>query len=74
MSRSVRALALIAALAAWPAFAETSLLNVSYDVARDFYKEYNPVFQKYWKAKTGKSVALKQSHAGSSKPVRAVAD
>lgn len=57
-----------------PVFAQSSLLNVSYDVARDFYKDYNPLFQKYWKAKSGESVELKQSHAGSSKQVRAVAD
>jgi sulfate transport system substrate-binding protein len=60
--------------AALPAFAQTSLLNVSYDVARDFYRDYNPRFQKYWKEKTGASIELKQSHAGSSKQVRAVAD
>lgn len=57
-----------------PAFADPSLLNVSYDVARDFYKDYNPLFQKHWKAKTGENVELKQSHAGSTKQVRAVAD
>lgn len=54
--------------------AEVALLNVSYDVARDFYKDYNPLFQKFWKAKTGESIAIKQSHAGSTKQVRAVAD
>ena len=59
---------------ATPAAADVSLLNVSYDVARDFYKDYNPRFQKYWKEKTGESVEIKQSHAGSSKQVRAVAD
>ena len=64
----------VAAVAVSPAFAESSLLNVSYDVARDFYKDYNPLFQKYWKAKSGESVELKQSHGGSSKQVRAVAD
>jgi sulfate/thiosulfate transport system substrate-binding protein len=56
------------------AHAEVSLLNVSYDVARDFYKDYNPLFAKYWKAKTGETLELKQSHGGSSKQVRAVAD
>ncbi|MCC2866469.1 sulfate ABC transporter substrate-binding protein [Candidatus Accumulibacter phosphatis] len=57
------------------AFAEgSSLLNVSYDVARDFYKDYNPMFQKHWKTLSGESIELKQSHAGSSKQVRAVAD
>jgi len=58
----------------FPAQAAGSLLNVSYDVARDFYKDYNPLFQKYWKAKTGEALELKQSHGGSSKQVRAVAD
>jgi sulfate transport system substrate-binding protein len=60
--------------AALPVFAQTSLLNVSYDVARDFYRDYNPLFQKYWKEKTGAPIEIKQSHAGSSKQVRAVAD
>ena len=75
MSRLIRSLsfALLAA-AASSSFAQSSLLNVSYDVSRDFYKDYNPIFQKYWKAKSGESVELKQSHAGSSKQVRAVAD
>ena len=70
-------LALVAAtalVAAMPTYAESSLLNVSYDVSRDFYKDYNPLFQKHWKATTGESIELKQSHAGSSKQVRAVAD
>ncbi|MBL8397752.1 MAG: sulfate ABC transporter substrate-binding protein [Candidatus Accumulibacter sp.] len=50
------------------------LLNVSYDVARDFYKDYNPLFQKHWQATAGQKVEIRQSHAGSSKQVRAVAD
>ena len=66
-------LALVPVLAA-PAFAEGGLLNVSYDVSRDFYKDYNPLFQKHWKEATGETVDLRQSHAGSSKQVRAVAD
>lgn len=68
------AVAVLSVGLALPAFADLSLLNVSYDVARDFYKDYNPMFQKYWKAKTGESIELKQSHAGSTKQVRAVAD
>lgn len=56
------------------AHAQSNLLNVSYDVARDFYKDYNPLFQKYWKEKTGETVELRQSHGGSSKQARAVAD
>ncbi|WP_411728119.1 sulfate ABC transporter substrate-binding protein [Methyloglobulus sp.] len=55
-------------------FAETSLLNVSYDVTREFYNELNPAFIKYWKEKTGEDVTINQSHGGSSKQARAVAD
>ncbi len=66
--------ALLLGLAAGAALADATLLNASYDVARDVYKDYNPMFQKYWKAKTGESLELKQSHGGSSKQVRAVAD
>ena len=54
--------------------AETTLLNASYDVTREFYKDYNPLFQAYWKQKTGKDVVIKQSHGGSSKQARAVAE
>ena len=75
MNRTIRT-AVLAAGAVWAvsAFAQVSLLNVSYDVSRDFYKDYNPLFQKHWKAKSGDNVEVKQSHAGSSKQVRAVAD
>jgi len=61
-------------LAAGIAQADVSLLNVSYDVTREFYKDYNPAFAKYWKAKTGETVTINQSHGGSSKQARAVAD
>jgi len=61
-------------LVAGAALADATLLNASYDVARDVYKDYNPMFQKYWKANAGESVELKQSHGGSTKQVRAVAD
>ena len=56
------------------AHADTTLLNVSYDVTREFYKDFNPAFSKYWKQKTGESVTINQSHGGSSKQARAVAD
>ena len=61
-------------LVAGAALADATLLNASYDVARDVYKDYNPMFQKHWKANAGESVELKQSHGGSTKQVRAVAD
>ena len=52
--------------------ADINLLNVSYDPTREFYKEYNPVFAKYWKAKTGDNVTVNQSHGGGGKQARAV--
>ena len=56
-----------------PALADATLLNVSYDVMRDFYKDYNPAFQKAYKARTGETVTLQQSHGGSSKQAMSVA-
>ena len=50
------------------------LLNVSYDVMRDFYKDLNPVFIKHWQAKTGETLTINMSHAASTKQARAVAD
>ncbi len=57
-----------------PAAAQTTLLNVSYDVMRDFYKDLNPAFQKYWKAKSGQDLTIQMSHGGSSRQARAVVD
>ncbi|MES2580690.1 MAG: sulfate ABC transporter substrate-binding protein [Pseudomonadota bacterium] len=54
--------------------ADSSLLNVSYDVTREFYKDLNPAFIKFWKQKTGETVTINQSHGGSSKQARSVAD
>jgi len=68
---SVLALAAVLPLAA---HAQTTLLNVSYDVARELYKDYNPVFAAYWKKKTGESITINQSHSGSSAQARAVAE
>ena len=65
--------AALATGASWAA-AGPALLNVSYDVARELYKEINPAFQKSWKAQTGEDVTVNQSHGGSSKQARAVID
>ncbi len=56
------------------AHAAQPLLNVSYDVMRDFYREYNPAFQKYWKAEKGENITIQMSHGGSSKQARSVID
>ncbi|MCX7098298.1 MAG: sulfate ABC transporter substrate-binding protein [Methylococcales bacterium] len=65
--------AVLAVLAAGNSHAaDVNLLNVSYDPTRELYKEFNPVFAKYWKTKTGDNVTVNQSHAGSGKQARAV--
>ena len=51
------------------------LLNVSYDVARDLYKDFNPLFTaEYKKQHNGADIAVQQSHGGSSKQALAVAN
>ncbi|MBL8447158.1 MAG: sulfate ABC transporter substrate-binding protein [Zoogloeaceae bacterium] len=62
----------LAALGTSVAVAEISLLNVSYDVSRELYKDINPAFATAWKAKTGEGVVINQSHGGSSKQVQSV--
>ncbi|MEC5160600.1 sulfate ABC transporter substrate-binding protein [Janthinobacterium sp. CG_S6] len=54
--------------------AEPALLNVSYDVMRELFKEINPAFIAEWKKNTGETVSVNQSHGGSSKQARSVAD
>jgi len=51
-----------------------TLLNVSYDPTRELYVDYNAAFTKYWKAKAGQDVTIKQSHGGSGKQARSVID
>ena len=68
------ALAAVALAASTLASAQTSLLNVSYDVSREFYKDVNAAFVANYKKTTGKDIKIDQSHAGSSAQARAVAD
>jgi len=51
-----------------------NLLNVSYDPTRELYVEFNAAFTKYWKAKTGQEVNIRQSHGGSGKQARSIID
>lgn len=52
----------------------TELLNASFDVSRELFTQINPAFQAAWEAQTGHKVSIRQSHGGSSKQARAVAD
>jgi sulfate transport system substrate-binding protein len=54
--------------------AQQTLLNVSYDVAREFYKDINAAFVPAYKKATGRDVKIDQAHGGSSAQARAVAD
>ena len=68
-------LAAAPALAPTVAYAKTrELLNVSYDPTRELYVQYNAAFAKYWKAKTGDDVTVRQSHNGSGASARSVID
>ena len=67
------ALAATLALSSLSASAQT-LLNASYDVAREFYKDYNAAFVVHYKKTTGKDVKIDQAHGGSSAQARAVND
>lgn len=52
--------------------APDTILNVSYDIARELYAAINPAFAQWWKGKTGQEVKVDQSHGGSSRQARAV--
>jgi len=54
--------------------ADTTILNVSYDPTREFYREFNAAFAEHWKKETGETVNFEQSHGGSGKQARAVID
>jgi sulfate transport system substrate-binding protein len=53
---------------------DITLLNVSYDPTRELYQDYDKAFAAWWKAKTGDTVVVKQSHGGSGKQARSVID
>lgn len=74
MKKLTLALMLAAFSLAAPVKAEEpgSILNASYDIARELFVEINKAFIAKYKADTGKDLEINQSHAGSSKQARAV--
>ena len=80
MSKDIRTLrfamaCVLASLLMAPAVhADTTLLNVSYDPTREFYKDFNAAFAKHYKAQAGETVTIQQSHGGSGKQARSVID
>ncbi len=59
-----------------PAAAQDSveILNVSYDPTREFYREYNDLFNAWWTAQGNAPVTIRQSHGGAGAQARAVID
>jgi sulfate transport system substrate-binding protein len=56
------------------AFAQVSLLNVSYDPTRELYREFNEAFNAHWQAQGHEPVEIQTSHGGSGSQARAVVD
>ena len=54
--------------------ANLTILNASYDPTRELYEDVDQAFATAWKAKTGQTVSIEQSHGGSGKQARAVID
>lgn len=62
-----------ALLSAQPALAaDRELLNTSYDIARELFAAYNEEFKAHWHDKTGETLEVRQSHAGSSRQAQAI--
>jgi len=72
--RAALAFAAVVVLAAPAPAKDIALLNVSYDPTRELYADFNKAFAAQWKAKTGDTVIVKQSHGGSGKQARSVID
>ena len=70
----IAAAALSALVLVTPAQAQNAntLLNVSYDIARELYVEINAAFIKQYKAKSGQDITINQSHNGSSRQARSI--
>lgn len=54
--------------------ASATLLNVSFDPTRAFYRAYNDRFAADWQRRRGQRLTINQSHGGSGKQARAVMD
>ena len=73
-SRRIVLAAIAASFSATGAQAQTTLLNVSYDPTRELYQDFNAAFAKHWKAQSGETLTIRQSHGGSGKQARSVID
>jgi len=69
---ALTAAALALTLGAAPVQAQDTLLNVSYDIARELFEALNPAFAAHWEETTGRTVTIDMSHGGSSRQARAI--
>ena len=74
MRRHAILLAALLSLSGAAGAADVTLLNVSYDPTRELYQAYDQAFSRFWAAKTGDHVTVRQSHGGSASQARAVID
>lgn len=72
--KRIALLLVAAALSAGAAAKDFALLNVSYDPTRELYVDFNKAFAAHYKARTGDTVTVKQSHGGSGRQARSVID
>jgi sulfate/thiosulfate transport system substrate-binding protein len=57
-----------------PAYAQSALLNVSYDPTRELYRDINAAFIAEWSAQKSQRLVIRQSHGGSGGQARTVID
>lgn len=71
---NIRPLLVLLAICFAPTAFAQELLNASYDVSRELFDDINPAFVAQWRKQSGQTLKIRQSHGGSSKQARTVAD
>lgn len=56
------------------AYAQQTIINVSYDPTRELYREFNAAFAEHWQTEKGETVRVQTTHGGSGQQARAVID
>lgn len=67
-------LSLVLSASSFATLAQDAILNVSYDPTREFYREYNQLFNKHWQQEGHDAPTIRQSHGGSGSQARSVID
>lgn len=66
--------ALVASGPGWAAQARpaTTLLNASFDTTRELYDAFNAAFVRHWRAQSGQTIQIRQSHGSSGGQARSI--